>query len=225
MSEINETTSPLRVSARPSARITKSDRTRAAILNAALDFLWSHPFREMSIPLLMKSAGASRSTFYQYFDDRQAVMESLLSLLEDEVYEGIKPWLVETGDPVVLMRKTLTGLVDVCYKRGPFLRAIIDAAATEQRLEEAWQNFAAGFDRACTARIEADQTQGLIVDFEAYPVAYALNRMDAYTLMQAFGRRPRKRPEPVRKALIRIWTSTLYGIEWLEKDASNLIRT
>ena len=53
----------------------------------------------------------------------------------------------------------------------------------------------------------------------------ALNRLDAYTLIQAFGQHPRSQPEPVREALARIWISTLYGSEWVGKESSTLIRT
>jgi hypothetical protein len=123
------------------------------------------------------------------------------------------------------MQETLAGLVDVCHQRGPFLRAITDAAATDPRLEKAWVDFLAGFDDAACARIEADQKQGLIPGFDARPVAFALNRLDAYTLVQAFGQRPRKRPEPVREALARVWVSTLYGAKWLDKGTSTLVRT
>ena len=105
------------------------------------------------------------------------------------------------------------------------MRAITDAATADPRLEKAWVQFLDGFDDAATARIEADQKQGLIPDFEARPVAFAINRLDAYTLLQAFGQHPRKQPEPVREALARIWISTLYGAEWVEKQSSDLVRT
>jgi hypothetical protein len=64
----------------------------------------------------------------------------------------------------------------------------------------------------------------LIPDFEVLPVAFALNRLNAYTLLQAFGQRPRQQPDPVRVALTRVWISTLYGAEWLEKKSSDLVR-
>ena len=184
MSEKRRPPSPLRVSPQPSRKIAKSDRTRAAILNAALDFLWSRPFREMSVTLLMASTGVSRSAFYQYFNDLHEVMEILLTTLQEEIFTKADP-----------------------------------------RLEKAWVDFLAGFDDAACARIEADQKQGLIPDFDARPVAFALNRLDAYTLVQAFGRRPRKRPEPVREALARVWVSTLYGAKWLDEGTSTLVRT
>ena len=205
-------------------KIGKSARTRAAVLNAALDFVWTHPFRDMTVTSLMASTGVSRSAFYQYFRDLHEVMETLLTMLQEEIFVAVEPWLAGVGDPVALIRETLSGLVDVCYQRGPFLRAITDAASTDPRLEKAWLQFLVGFDNAATARIEADQKQGVIPDFEVRPVAFALNRLNAYTLLQAFGQRPRQQPDPVREALTRIWISTLYGAEWLEKKSSDLVR-
>ena len=105
------------------------------------------------------------------------------------------------------------------------MRAIDDAAATDKQLEKAWLQFFDQFDDAVTARIEADQEQGLIPSFDARPVAIALNRLDLYTVIEAFGQRPRRQPEPVREAWTRIWVSTLYGSEWLGKAPSNLVRT
>ena len=224
MSETNSTSSPLHVSPEAVPKIGKSERTRAAILNAALDFVWSHPYRDMTVASLMKSTGVSRSAFYQYFSDLHEVMETLLTMLQEEIFTAVEPWLAGVGDPIALIQETLAGLVDVCHQRGPFLRAITDAASANPRLEEAWLQFLAGFDDAATARIEADQKQGLIPDFEARPVAYALNRLDAYTVLQAFGKHPRRRPEPVLEALTRIWTSTLYGADWLGKESSDLVR-
>jgi len=224
VSETKSTSSPLHVSPEAVPKIGKSERTRAAILNAALDFVWSHPYRDMTVASLMTSTGVSRSAFYQYFSDLHEVMETLLTMLQEEIFTAVEPWLAGVGDPIALIQETLAGLVNVCHQRGPFLRAITDAASANPRLEEAWLQFLAGFDDAATARIEADQKQGLIPDFEARPVAYALNRLDAYTVLQAFGKHPRRRPEPVLEALTRIWTSTLYGADWLGKESSDLVR-
>ena len=224
MSEIEKSLSPLRMSPQPTLKIGKAERTRATILNAALDLIWSHPFRDMTVSSLMASTGVSRSAFYQYFNDLHELMETLLDMLQQEIFDVAKPWLEGVGDHVTLLRETLAGLVHVCYQRGPFLRAITDAAVTDPHLENAWLQFLAGFDDAATARIEADQKQGLIPDFDARPVAFALNRLNAYTLLQAFGQHPRKQPEPVREALVRIWISTLYGSEWFGNESSDLVR-
>ena len=224
MSYFTKLSSPPCVRPQPLARVVKSDRTRAAILDSAFEFIWSHPFRDMTVKSLMGQTGTGRSTFYRYFRDLHEVMESMLEMLQGEIFVAAKPWIAGTGDPVALVNKSLGGLVQICYQRGPFLRAMSDAASSDKRFEHAWKQFLAGFDDAGTARIESDQEQGLIADFPARPVATALNILDAYMLIEAFGQRPRKQQEPVRKALARIWVSTLYGSEWAEYETSTLVR-
>ena len=225
MSVIKRSSSLLRLSPQAVLKIGKAEHTRAAILNAALDFLWSHPFRDMTVNSLMASTGLSRSAFYQYFQDLHELMEILLDALNNDVMAATGSWFTGVGDPVVLLNESLDGLVKVCYHEGPILRAITDAATTDKRLEKAWTQFVKQFNDGVTTRIEADQAQGLIPDFDARPVAIALNLMDAYTVIEAFGRRPRSKPEPVQEALVRIWISTLYGSEWIGKGSSDLVRT
>lgn len=223
MSDIDQP--PLRVRPQPVSKIGKAERTRAAILDAALGFLWSRPFREMTVSRLMESTGMSRSAFYQYFSGLHELMQALQDILQGEIFAVAEPWLEGTGDPVSLVHETMAGLVRVCHQRGPFIRALSDAATTDEVFEEAWRQFLIAFDDAASARIEADQQQGLIPEFDPRPVAIALNRLDASTLIEAFGQHPRMEPEPVREALARIWISALYGSEWLEKESSDLIRT
>jgi AcrR family transcriptional regulator len=192
-------------------RIGKSDRTRAAIVDGALEFLWSRPFREMTVRSLMASTGVSRSAFYQYFKDVHDLMETLLHEVEAGILEVAAPWFTGEGDPVEQLREALSGLVRVCYQQGPIIRAVADAAPTDARLEKSWTGLLSRFDDVVAARIEADQQSGLIPEFDARPVAVALNRLDAFTLIHAFGRRPRSQPEPVLESITRIWVSTLYG--------------
>lgn len=213
-----------KISPQAKLRISKSDLTRSAILNAAMDFVWSQPFREMTVTSLMAETSASRATFYQYFKDLHELMETLLEMLQSEIFEASNNWIAGVGDPLVLLHYTFTSLVQVCYERGPFLRAISDASTTDPRFEAAWKQFLETFDNATTERVKADQAQGLIADFDVHPVSTALTRLNAYTLIQAFGQHPRSQTEPVRDALVRVWVSTLYGSEWVGKKSSTLLR-
>jgi len=192
--------------------LRKSDRTRAQIVDAALEFLWSHPFREMTVGHLMAGTDLSRPAFYQYFHDLHELMESLLEDIEQEILAVAAPWFTGTGDAIAMLRESLAGLVRVGHEQGPVLRAVADAAPTDERLERAWTELLGRFDDAVAARIEADQAQGLIPAFDARPVAVAFNRLDAYMLIHAFGRRPRSQQEPVLEAITRLWMSTLYGM-------------
>jgi len=192
------------------SNLRKSARTRRAILDGALEFLWSRPFREMTVAGLMSIVGASRPAFYQYFSDLHDLVETLLRGIEEDIFEAAVTWFSGEGDPTALLLESLAGLVRVGYDSGPILRAVADASPSDERLERAWAEFLATFDDAVTARIEEHQEEGLIPAFDARPVAIALNRLDASLLIYAFGRRPRGDPEPVREAITRIWVSTLY---------------
>jgi len=193
------------------AKQRKSDRTREAILSAALEFLWTHRFRDLTVGGLMKDAGLSRSAFYKYFDDAYDLVKKLLHALEVDIFRETSLWFEGDGDPLELLRESLTNLVKIAYARGPILRAVTDAAVSDQRLEVVWNHTLVKFDKAIAERIRQHQRAGWITQFDAKPVAMALNRMDVAMLVDAFGRRPRKRQKPVARALFRIWSCTLYA--------------
>ena len=182
-----------------------------------MKFLWSNSFRDLTVTGLTTRAGISRPCFYQYFADLHSLMEDLLKDLEREILSVAQPWIIAETNPVVKLGESLSGLVEVCYQRGPLLRAIFEAAPMDERLEKAWNDFVNVFDDTVTARIEQDQAAGLTPDFEARHVAIALNRMDIGILIHHFGRHPRSRPHPVYQSIARIWISTIYGPEVLTK--------
>ena len=208
----------------PIPRIGRSERTRAEILDAAFEYLWSRPFRDITVNSLMATTSISRSAFYRYFDDIHELMQALLTRLESEILEGASPWLSENGDPVALLYESLAAEVQICYRHGPFIKAISDAAGTNAQLEDEWNWFLDRFDDAVSERIVADQELGLIEAFDPRPVATALNRVDAAMYVRAFGHRPRSRPEPIQEAITRVWVSTLYGQQWATSRTSTLYR-
>lgn len=218
------TTKRLVAEPEPIPRIGRSERTRAEILDAAFEYLWSRPFRDMTVNSLMATTSISRSAFYRYFDDIHGLMQALLTRLESEILEGASPWLSENGDPVALLYESLAAEVRICYRHGPFIKAISDAAGTNAQLEDEWNWFLDRFDDAVSERIVADQELGLIEAFDPRPVATALNRVDAAMYVRAFGHRPRSRPEPIQEAITRVWVSTLYGQQWVTSRTSTLYR-
>jgi Fe-S-cluster formation regulator IscX/YfhJ len=91
-------------------------------------------------------------------------------------------------------------------------------------MESAWTGFLHDFDDVVANRIAADQAQELIPTFDARSMAIALNRLDAYTFIDAFGTRPRRSQAPVLEAITRVWISSLYGTKWLDSPESTLVR-
>ena len=210
MSRITQDEIRHRNNPREKTKPRKAERTRQAILNESLKFLWTQPFRDLTVSELMSLTGISRSAFYQYFTDLHDLMETLLHDLEGEILVVAQPWFQGEEDPVTHLEESLLGLVKVCYQRGTLLRAVVDAAPMDERLEEAWGKFLKVFDDVVTQRIEEHQAAGHISEFDARPIAIALNRMDVGVLIEHFGRRPRGNPDQVYQTLRRIWISTLY---------------
>ena len=211
MSVLHDTIDRPEVRPKPVLKITKQERTRASILDAAVRFLWTRPFRDLSVGELMSNTQVTRSAFYQYFDDLHDLMKTLLHDLEHEILTVANPWLAGGEDRLDSLRHSLAGLVRVCRAYGPILRAVHDAAITDQMLETAWNEFLGRFDTAVAQQIEKDQAAGLTGPIDAQAVAVALNRMDAFTFIHAFGWHPRQPEAGVRDGITHIWLSTLYA--------------
>ena len=91
--------------------------------------------------------------------------------------------------------------------------AVADAAPNDDRLEQVWETFLASFDEVVAARIAEDQAKGVTPEFDPYPVARALNRMNASILTSSFARGRKADKEDVLSAFLRIWLSTLYPFD------------
>lgn len=218
MSDLIMKRSRPRILPQPVPKLAKSERTRAAILDGALEFLWEHPFREMTVNRLMALLTVSRPTFYQYFHDLHELMECLLDDLREDIMAGAMPWFAGTGEVTGLLRQSLEALVRVGYEKGPILKAVADAASNDERLEHAWYELLHHFDEVVVARIVADQRQGLVPELDAAATARAFNRLDAYSMIEAFGEHPREEPGALLSAIERIWISTLYGWNQPEQE-------
>lgn len=193
-------------------RTKKADQTEQSIIDAAIAFFWDNPFRELSVQKLMRETSVSRAAFYQYFDDLYQLMEVLLDSLKHDILMAAGSWLGDDGEPTEQLNAALHGLVEVAYRNGPLIRAIVDAAVTDQRLEIAWNQLLDGFDALVSNKIQEHQARGLIGPLDARSIAIALNRMDASLFIHHFGRRPRSEPEVVWNAIRCVWLSTLYGV-------------
>ncbi len=192
--------------------LRKAERTRQAILDTALEFLWSHSFRELNIKILMEHAGFSRATFYLYFDDIHGLIRALLADLEFELQSlADSLWFDAPVDPRAEMAEMLETTFRLLYARGPVVRATIEAAPMDEELSAAWNALMSWCDDIVAAAIRRDQSVGLIPAFDAVGVAQALDRMNIGYALHHFGMRPRTQMNKVLPAIIQIWDSTLYG--------------
>src|ERR1700741_2307724 len=74
--------------ARRLANRRRRSEAREQILEVARRELRVRPFRELSVDELMQATGLSRTAFYRYFPDREAVLVDLLEEVWGELAEA-----------------------------------------------------------------------------------------------------------------------------------------
>jgi AcrR family transcriptional regulator len=187
------------------------EEARREILDSAARFLRKRHFRDLTVGEVMAGTTLSRPAFYQYFTDVHDLILSLLSDIEEIMHQLASPWVNGEGEPIAALRESLRGVVETCVKHGPVIRAIVEAAPLDERLEQAWTSFMERWDDVAEARIVAQQRDGLIPPLDARRIARALNSLDVNLVVAAFGRHPQEDPEEVLETMHRVWSSTLYG--------------
>jgi AcrR family transcriptional regulator len=187
------------------------DEARREILDSAARFLRKRDFRDLTVAKVMAGTTLSRPAFYQYFKDVHDLIVSLLHDIEAVMHETASPWINGEGEPLAALRKSNWGIVETCIEHGPIIRAIVEAAPLDERLEQAWTSFMERWDDAAEARIVAHQRDGLIPPLDSRRIAKALNSLDVNLVVAAFGRHPQDDPEEVLETMHRVWSSTLYG--------------
>ncbi len=67
----------------------KRDRTRVALIEAAIDVLAEKGLEGTSIDDLMRTAGMARGTFYNYFQTREEVVCAVSSFIRENIYQAV----------------------------------------------------------------------------------------------------------------------------------------
>lgn len=183
------------------------ENTRRDILAAAAGFLREHPYRELSVDVVMAQTGLSRTAFYRHFDD---VTELVLLLLADagrDLYAVAQQWGAITSgaeDPAAA-HDGLAQIVDFFVRQGPLVRAIDEAAATDEQIERAYRGALESFIEITRQILDRRVAAGLLQVPDTQALARALNLMNQGYLLDAFGREPKVDPEVALATLEMIW--------------------
>jgi TetR/AcrR family transcriptional regulator, ethionamide resistance regulator len=185
--------------------------TEREILEAAERLLRERPFREVTIPEVMRNTGLKRPAFYVHFRDRSELMLRVVEHIGEELFAMADRWL-EGEDPIEDARAALDGVAAVYVVNGPVLRALSEAASSDAVLEEAYRALVQAFVDATAEHIRAEQLTGHTPkELDPERTALALVHMNERVLTETLGRHPQDDPAAVAESLLRIWVATLYG--------------
>lgn len=180
------------------------------ILEAAEQFLNEHHFRELNVDEVMRRTGLKRPAFYVHFRDKHDLTLRLVENISKELFRITERWLAGTN-PEEDFNRALVDSVQVYIEHGRLLRAFVEAASGDERVEKVYRKLIQDLITAAAQHIRADQKAGKIKkDLDVDETAKALVWLEERYLSEAFGRSSQVEPEVVIRVLKNIWISTLY---------------
>ena len=102
---------------------SKGDLKQEALLETAEKLLATKPLAEIGIEELARGAGISRSSFYFYFESRQAMLLALLSRASDNLITQVECWLEPQSDARQSVRQSIELAVKMWDEHGAVLLA------------------------------------------------------------------------------------------------------
>jgi AcrR family transcriptional regulator len=185
--------------------------TRARIVVAAEDLVRQRPYGALTVDDVMREAGIGRTIFYRHFDDLADLLMRAGREAIDELYDAQRALrAVRIGDELDVVRAAIEPAVAVYRRHGPLLRAIAEAAATEEPIAEGQEAMRARFDEL------VEHALGAIPRVAAHPpadtaeTARALNLMNESYLLDAFGREPRVSADTAIQTLTEVWFAVIH---------------
>lgn len=151
---------------------TRGDVRERAILDGARALLEHKGLSQVTTDELAAAAGLSRSSFYFYFDCKQAVLTALLDGVAEDLAAENGPWLEALGPDEETLRRATAHSVALWRTHGGLLRQAFGEAAGDDQLA-AWRDGVV--DRAVrrtAEKVERDRAAGLAP--EGPPSARAL---------------------------------------------------
>jgi TetR/AcrR family transcriptional regulator, ethionamide resistance regulator len=183
----------------------------ARIVSSTKALLAERAWSDVAVDDVMAAAGASRTTFYRHFDDRQALLLTLLGELHDDMGAHGAAWAADDRDPMISTREHLQRLVDVFVANAPVLRALSEAASSEPDVDTAYQEMANGFITATATRVEREVRRGVSHVADPTETARALVWLTERYLTQTVARRhANPSVELIATTLSDIWIKAIW---------------
>ncbi len=103
------------------------DHRRQRLVDSAKEAFASNGYHETSVSEIVRQAGIARSTFYQYFDSKQHLFESILDNLLQDLHDAIRPVSLAPGasPPLVQIQENLTRVFDLVLQEKDLTRILM----------------------------------------------------------------------------------------------------
>jgi AcrR family transcriptional regulator len=182
------------------------ETTRRQILDAADQLLRERPYRELTVDAVMTRTGLSRTAFYRHFDDVTDLVLRLFADVGQELYAVAERWAASAGVGYPAPgRVGLAAVVDFYVRHGPLMRAIAEAAVTDEEIERAYRGSIDALIELTGGAMERMAREGLLEVPDVRGLARAMTLMNEAYLRAEFGRDPQGNRDLALATLETVW--------------------
>jgi AcrR family transcriptional regulator len=182
------------------------ESTRRQILAAAESFLRGRPYRELSVDVVMAETGLTRTAFYRHFDDITDLVLRLFADVGEELGAIAQRWAAAAGAEVPgPAHEGLAGVVDFFVRHGPLMRAIAEAAATDEQIERAYRGSIDVLVDLTAGTLERMARERQLRVPHPRALARAMTLMNEAYLLEEFGRHPQGDRDVALTTLETVW--------------------
>jgi AcrR family transcriptional regulator len=195
---------------RPAIREAR-EQARERIVAAAEELVRDESFATLTVEDVMQEAGIGRTIFYRHFDDLADLLRRAGREAIDEMFDAQRRLQeARVGDSLEVVRAAIEPAVAVYRRHGPLLRAIAEAAASEERIAEGQEAMRRRFDELVEDALREMPALADNPPADLAETARALNLMNESYLRDAFGRKPRVSAETAIQTLTEIWFAVIH---------------
>ncbi len=182
------------------------EKSRRRIVEAATELVRENSYGQLSVGEVMERADLGRTIFYRHFDDLGDLLVKAAREAIEQLYDAqrtLAETRVEHGPEAV--RPAIELAVDVYRRHGPLLRAVSDAARSDELVAAGRAPILARFDELVTTALRRVEEETERPFADPRETARALNLLAESYLLDAFGREPRVEPATAAETLTEIW--------------------
>jgi AcrR family transcriptional regulator len=192
----------------------KGELKEQAILETCERLLCDRPLRNITVDELAAGAGISRSSFYFYFESKDAVLRTLVEGITDEMYRESKRWLERSDDPPAeIAMRSIEASARLWREHGAVLRAANQTWGAVPGMRAFWEDMMGRFVEQSARTIREERRAGDAPggpDPEALAKALIwMNERCFYTTSLGLG--PALTDEELVPTLTAIWLRAIYG--------------
>ena len=181
---------PSRQSSAPTA---KRAAIEAALLEATETLLAEGAsFADLGVERITTQAGITRTAFYFYFADKRELLMALTADVNELLLEQANLWWSGEGEQAARLERALTNVARLFAEHSVLLKALGEAAASDDQVAEHWQRLIGQFVEATEARILEEQASGTATCINASATAFALTWMTEGRISQLILQQGRK---------------------------------